>query len=43
VLFGLQFGSLPKRDAFEAYAARLVARDAYRRAAALDDAAIPAT
>jgi glutathione S-transferase len=42
VIWGTQFGSLPKRDAFDAYIARLVARDAYGRAAALDDAAIAA-
>jgi glutathione S-transferase len=42
VLFGLQFGSLPKRDAFVAYAARLVERPAYLRAGALDDALIAA-
>lgn len=42
VMFGLQFGSLPKRAAFEDYVARLVIRDGFRRAAALDDAAIAA-
>jgi glutathione S-transferase len=42
VMFGQQFGSLPKRAAFEAYVARLTAREGYRRAAALDDAAIAA-
>jgi glutathione S-transferase len=42
VIWGAQFGSLPKRDAFDAYIARLVARDAYVRAAALDDAAMAA-
>lgn len=42
VIWGTQFGSLPKRDAFDAYIARLVARDAYVRAAALDDAAMAA-
>jgi glutathione S-transferase len=42
VIWDTQFGSLPKRDAFDAYIARLVARDAYVRAAALDDAAIAA-
>lgn len=41
VLWGMQFGWLPKRDAFDAYAARLVGREAYVRAAALDDAAVP--
>lgn len=40
VIWGAQFGSLPKRDAFDAYVARLTARDAYMRASALDDAAM---
>ncbi len=42
VIWGAQFGSLPKRDAFDAYIARLTAREAYERAAALDDAAMAA-
>ena len=42
VVWGQQFGSLPARPAFAAYAARLQARDAYRRATALDDAMMPA-
>ena len=42
VIWGAQFGSLPKRDAFGAYIARLVSREAYVRAAALDDAAMAA-
>ncbi len=42
ILFGLQFGSLPKRDAFAAYAARLIERPAYKRAGELDDALIAA-
>lgn len=42
VIWGVQFGTLPARPAFAAYAARLQAREAYRRATALDDAAIPA-
>ena len=41
VVWGQQFGSLPARPAFAAYAARLQARDAYRRATALDDAMMP--
>ncbi|MEH3158815.1 MAG: glutathione S-transferase family protein [Sphingomonas taxi] len=41
VLWGVQFGSIPKRDAFGPYMARLVSREAYKRAAALDDAAMP--
>jgi glutathione S-transferase len=40
VIWGAQFGSLPKRDAFDAYIARLVEREAYVRASALDDAAM---
>jgi len=36
--FGLQFGSIPRRPVFEAYAARLQGRPAAQRAAALDDA-----
>ena len=42
VMFGQQFGSMPKRAAFEDYVARLTAREGFRRAAALDDAAIAA-
>jgi glutathione S-transferase len=41
VMWGLMFESLPKRDAFAAYAARLSEREAYKRAAAIDDALIP--
>ena len=41
VVWGQQFGSLPARPAFATYAARLQARDAYRRATALDDAMMP--
>ena len=37
VLWGTQFGTIPKRDAFAAYAGRLTARAAYRRANELDD------
>ncbi|MGB7181101.1 MAG: glutathione S-transferase family protein [Burkholderiaceae bacterium] len=36
--FGLQFGSIDKRAAFESYWARISDRDAYRRATGLDDA-----
>ena len=36
--FGLQFGTIERRPAFEAYAARMTGRDAFRRAAAADDA-----
>ncbi|HEX5371921.1 MAG TPA: glutathione S-transferase family protein [Aquabacterium sp.] len=38
VLWGLQFGSLPKRPEFEDYAARLTQRPAYRAAKAIDEA-----
>ncbi len=41
ILWGAQFGTLPKREAFAAYAARLTAREAYQRAGAKDDAALP--
>lgn len=36
--WGLQFGTIPKRAAFEAYWARLEEREAYRRASGIDDA-----
>ena len=39
--WGLQFGSVPKRDAFVDYWARLETREAYKRAVAIDDALIP--
>ena len=42
ILFGLQFGSLPKREVFADYAARLIERPAYKRAGDLDDALIAA-
>lgn len=38
--WGLQFGSLPARPAFEAYAAKLRARPAYQAAKAIDGALI---
>nr|WP_047575182.1 glutathione S-transferase family protein [Methylobacterium sp. ZNC0032] len=38
VLWGLQFGTIEKRPAFESYGARLAARSAARRAAEIDDA-----
>ena len=38
VIWGNQFGSIPKRDAFTAYAGRLTSRAAYKRAAEMDDA-----
>lgn len=42
ITWGLRFGTLPRRAPFEDYAARLMARPAFGRAAALDDAAMPA-
>jgi len=36
--WGVQFGTLPRREAFTAYVARLTARDAYIRANQKDDA-----
>ena len=38
VIWGVQFGTLPKLPAFEDYVARVTTRDAYKRAAAIDDA-----
>jgi len=40
--WGVQFGTLPKREAFEAYFARLTERDAYKRANDIDNALMPA-
>ncbi|MBU1258759.1 MAG: glutathione S-transferase, partial [Alphaproteobacteria bacterium] len=42
VIWGTQFGTVPKRDAFDAYIGRLVSRDAYKRASQKDDALMPA-
>lgn len=42
IAFGLMFGSLPKLPAFEAYTGRLMQREAFQRASALDDAAAAA-
>jgi glutathione S-transferase len=42
VVWGVQFGTLPKRDAFAAYAERITARDAYKRANDKDNALMPA-
>ena len=39
--WGTMFGTLPRRDAFADYFARLSAREAYKRAAAKDDALVP--
>lgn len=41
VMWGQQFGSLPKSDKLSAYAARLAERTAHARATELDDAAMP--
>jgi len=41
IVWGLQFGTLEKRPAFEAYAARLLSRPAAKRAREIDDALIP--
>jgi glutathione S-transferase len=38
--WGVEFGSLPKKPEFEAYAARASDRDAYRRAKAIDNGLI---
>lgn len=42
VIWGTQFGTLPQRAGFTDYASRLTTREAYARAAALDDAAMQA-
>jgi glutathione S-transferase len=42
VLWGMQFGTIEKRPAFEAYGARISARPAARRAAEIDDALMAA-
>ncbi len=42
VIWGTQFGTLPKRAGFEAYAARLTERQAYKRAKDIDNALMPA-
>jgi len=39
--WGMMFGTVEKRASFEDYVGRLYARPAYRRAAELDDAAMP--
>jgi glutathione S-transferase len=41
IQWGLQFGSVEKRPAFEAYAARMAERPAYQRATELDNALMP--
>lgn len=40
IMWGLEFGTLPKRPAFEAYAARVSDRPAYKRAKKIDGALI---
>lgn len=40
LLWGLDFGTLPRRDSFESYAARLRTREAYRRGKDIDGALI---
>ena len=40
--WGVQFGTLPQRDAFQAYYDRVSARDAYKRANDIDNALMPA-
>ena len=42
ILFGLKFKSLPAHPAFAVYAQRLMQRPAWQRAAAADDALLPA-
>ena len=42
VAWGTQFKSLPQRDAFDAYLARILSRPAYKRAGEIDDALIAA-
>lgn len=39
--WGVQFGTLPKRDAFDAYLGRIMGRDAAVRAREIDDALMP--
>ena len=41
VAWGVQFGSLPKRAAFEDYLARVQERPAYQRANEIDNALMP--
>lgn len=42
ILWGTQFGTLPQRDSFTAYAERLTAREAYQRAKKIDNDLIAA-
>lgn len=41
VMWGIQFGTIDKRLAFEAYAARMAKREGFKRASAIDDALMP--
>ena len=41
IAWGMQFGLLEARPQFESYVARITAREAYRRASAMDDALMP--
>lgn len=41
IVWGLQFGTVESRPAFEDYAGRITARPAYGRAKSLDDSAMP--
>ncbi len=41
IVWGVMFGTLPKRDAFMPYVERLTARPAYKAAKAKDDALMP--
>lgn len=43
ILWGMQFGSIPKNAVFEDYASRVTSRSAYGRAAQIDDALIAAS
>jgi glutathione S-transferase len=40
--WGVNFGTLPKRDAFDAYLGRIMTRPAAKRASEIDDALMPA-
>lgn len=41
IIWGIQFGTMQRCPEFDAYIARITAREAYRRANALDDALLP--
>ena len=42
IIWGTQFGTLPKRDSFAGYVARLTERAAYKKAKATDEGLIAA-